>query len=96
MLVAKQAKTDATLSDRSSALHLAVHSSCVPIVQTLLEKGLDPNIPGPKAQNPLHLAAQSNRSELVGLLLKAGAKVIFKPVVEWCPFGFYLQHVCGA
>ncbi|AWP11304.1 putative ankyrin-1-like [Scophthalmus maximus] len=75
VLVAKQAKTDATLSDRSSALHLAVHSSCVPIVQTLLEKGLDPNIPGPKAQNPLHLAAQSNRSELVGLLLKAGAKV---------------------
>ncbi|XP_040896288.1 CARD- and ANK-domain containing inflammasome adapter protein [Toxotes jaculatrix] len=75
VLVAKQAKLDATLPNLSSALHLAVHSGSVPIVQTLLERGLDPNIPGPKAQTPLHLAAQRKRSDLVGLLLKAGAQV---------------------
>lgn len=79
MLVAKQAKLDATLSDLSSVLHLAVHSGSVPIVETLLKMGLNPNITGPKAQTPLHLAAQCNRSELVGLLLKAGAQVKFKP-----------------
>lgn len=79
MLVANQAKLDATLSDLSSALHLAVHSGSVPIVETLLEKGLYPNINGPKAQTPLHLAAQGNRSDLVGLLLKAGAQVKVKP-----------------
>lgn len=81
MLVAKQAKLDATLSDLSSALHLAVHSGSVPIVQTLLEKGSDPNTTGPKAQTPLHLAAQFNRPELVDLLLKSGAQVTFKPVI---------------
>ncbi|KAM7388513.1 hypothetical protein PAMP_024683 [Pampus punctatissimus] len=75
VLVAKQAKLDVTLSDLSSALHLAVHSGSVPIVQTLLEKGLDPNRAGPKGQTPLHLAAQCNRSDLVGLLLRAGAQV---------------------
>ncbi|XP_044056798.1 CARD- and ANK-domain containing inflammasome adapter protein [Siniperca chuatsi] len=75
VLVAKQAKLDATLSDLSSALHLAVHSGSVPIVQTLLERGLDPNITGPKAQTPLHLAAQCNRPEFVDLLLRAGAQV---------------------
>uniref|UniRef100_A0A7N6ASE0 CARD domain-containing protein n=1 Tax=Anabas testudineus TaxID=64144 RepID=A0A7N6ASE0_ANATE len=75
VLVANQAKLDATLSDLSSALHLAVHSGSVPIVETLLEKGLYPNINGPKAQTPLHLAAQGNRSDLVGLLLKAGGQV---------------------
>uniref|UniRef100_A0A672ZY84 CARD- and ANK-containing Inflammasome Adaptor Protein n=1 Tax=Sphaeramia orbicularis TaxID=375764 RepID=A0A672ZY84_9TELE len=41
---------------------------CVPIVEKLLEKGLDPNIIGSKAQTPLHLAAVFNRSDLVGLL----------------------------
>lgn len=78
--MAKQAKLDATLSDLSSALHLAVHSGSVSIAQTLLEKGLDPNISGPKAQTPLHLAAQCNRPELVDLLLRAGAQVIVKHV----------------
>lgn len=81
MLVAKQTKLDATLSDLSSALYLAVHSGSVPIVETLLEKGFNPNINGPKAQTPLHLAAKSNRSDLVGLLLEAGAQVKVKPVV---------------
>ncbi|XP_067454225.1 CARD- and ANK-domain containing inflammasome adapter protein [Thunnus thynnus] len=75
VLVAKQAKLDATLSDLSSALHLAVHSGSLSIVQTLLEKELDPNRAGPKAQTPLHLAAQYKRSDLVGLLLRAGAQV---------------------
>ncbi|XP_045906758.1 CARD- and ANK-domain containing inflammasome adapter protein [Micropterus dolomieu] len=74
-LLAKQAKLDATLSDLSSALHLAVHGGSVPIVQTLLERGLDPNITGPKAQTPLHLAAKCNRPECVDLLLRAGAQV---------------------
>uniref|UniRef100_A0A671V3S8 Uncharacterized protein n=1 Tax=Sparus aurata TaxID=8175 RepID=A0A671V3S8_SPAAU len=46
---------------------------------TLLGKGLDPDTTGPKAQTPLHLAAQCNRPELVDLLLKAGAQVIIKP-----------------
>ncbi len=90
MLVAKQAKLDATLSDLSSALHLAVHSGSVTIVQSLLEKGLDPNITGPKAQTPLHLAAQCNRPELVDLLLRAGAQVTVKPD------GHFIDvHVCG-
>ncbi|XP_071343472.1 CARD- and ANK-domain containing inflammasome adapter protein [Trachinotus anak] len=75
VLLAKQAKLDATLPDLSSALHLAVHSGSGPVVQTLLEKGFDPNITGPKALSPLHLAAQCNRSDLVCLLLKAGAQV---------------------
>ncbi|XP_027146038.1 CARD- and ANK-domain containing inflammasome adapter protein [Larimichthys crocea] len=75
VLVAKQAKLDATLSDLSSALHLAVQSGSVSIVQTLLERGLDPNITGPKAQTPLHFAAQCNRPEMVDVLLRAGAKV---------------------
>lgn len=81
MLVGKQSKLDATLSDLSSALHLAVHSGSVPIVKTLLEKGLNPNINGPKGQTPLHLAARCNKSDLVGLLVKAGAQVKFKPVL---------------
>lgn len=76
--MAKQAKLDATLSDLSSALHLAVHGGSVPIVQTLLERGLDPNITGPKAQTPLHLAAKCNRPECVDLLLRAGAQVTVK------------------
>ncbi|XP_042340035.1 CARD- and ANK-domain containing inflammasome adapter protein [Plectropomus leopardus] len=75
VLVAKKAKLDPTLSDLSSALHLAVHGGSVPIVQTLLDKGLDPNITGPKAQTPLHLVAQCNRPELVDLFLRAGAQV---------------------
>lgn len=79
MLVAKQAKLDATLPDLSSALHLAVHSGSMPTVQTLLEIGMDPNITGPKAQSPLHLAAQCNRLELADLLLRAGAQVFLKP-----------------
>lgn len=80
VLVAKQAKLDATLTDLSSALHLAVHSGSVPMVQMLLKKGLDPNITGPKGQTPLHLAAQCNRPELVDVLLRAGAQVLVKPV----------------
>lgn len=80
--MAKQAKLDATLSDSSSALHLAVHRGSVPIVQTLLGKGLDPDTTGPKAQTPLHLAAQCNRPELVDLLLKAGSQVIIKPFAQ--------------
>ncbi|XP_062280593.1 CARD- and ANK-domain containing inflammasome adapter protein [Scomber scombrus] len=75
VLVAKEAKLDATLSDLSSALHLAVHSGSVTIVQTLLERELDPNRAGPNLQTPLHLAAQFNRSDLVGLLLRAGAQI---------------------
>lgn len=94
VLVAKQAKLDATLPNLSSALHLAVHNGSVPIVQTLLEKELDPNRAGPKAQTPLHLAAQCNRSDLVGLLLKAGAQVLVEAVGDWCPFCRYLQYVC--
>uniref|UniRef100_A0A3B4T4V3 CARD- and ANK-containing Inflammasome Adaptor Protein n=1 Tax=Seriola dumerili TaxID=41447 RepID=A0A3B4T4V3_SERDU len=35
-----------------------------------LKTGLDSNITGPKALTPLHLAAQCNRSNLVGLLVK--------------------------
>lgn len=81
VLVAKQTNLDATLSDLSSALHLAIHSGSVPIVETLLEKGLNPNVNGPKAQTPLHLAAKCNRSDLVGVLLKAGAQVKVKLVV---------------
>lgn len=75
-LAAKQAKLDATLPDQSSALHLAVQSGSMPIAQALLDKGLDPNTTGPKAHTPLHLAAQHNRSALVGLLLRAGAQVM--------------------
>ncbi|XP_026161374.1 CARD- and ANK-domain containing inflammasome adapter protein [Mastacembelus armatus] len=81
VLVENQAKLDATLSDLS-ALHLAVHSGSVPIVETLLEKGLDPNITGPKDRTPLHLAAQCNRPEIVDLLLKAGAQVNVKPLTQ--------------
>lgn len=80
VLVAKEAKLDATLSDLSSALHLAVHSGSVSIVQTLLERELDPNRAGPNLQTPLHLAAQFNRSDLVGLLLRAGAQVLVKTI----------------
>lgn len=75
MLVGRQAKLDATLHDLSSALHLAVHAGCVPIAEALLKAGLEPNTTGPKAQTPLHLAAQRNRPEFVGLLLKGGAQV---------------------
>lgn len=35
------------------------------------KKDLDPNITGPKAKTPLHIAAQINRPELVDLLLSA-------------------------
>lgn len=75
MLVAKQAKLDDTLSDMSTALHLAVHIDSVPIVQTLLDQGVDPNITRANAQTALHLAVQCNRPELVSVLLKAGAQV---------------------
>ncbi|XP_030583124.1 CARD- and ANK-domain containing inflammasome adapter protein [Archocentrus centrarchus] len=75
VLIAKNAKLDATLSDLSSALHLAAHSGSIPIVQTLLEKGLDPNIKGAKGYTPLHLAVQCNRPDIIGLLLKHGAQV---------------------
>ncbi|XP_005479286.2 CARD- and ANK-domain containing inflammasome adapter protein [Oreochromis niloticus] len=75
VLVAKNAKMDATLSDLSSALHLAARSGSKPIVQTLLEKGLDPNIKGAKGHTPLHLAAQCDRPDITGLLLKGGAQV---------------------
>lgn len=80
MLVAKEAKLDVTLPDRSSALHLAAHSGSVSILETLLGKGQNPNTAGPKAQTPLHLAAQSNRSDLVDLLVKFGAQVNVKLV----------------
>ncbi|KAM9385858.1 CARD- and ANK-domain containing inflammasome adapter protein [Pholidichthys leucotaenia] len=75
VLVAKQARLEDTLSDKSSALHLAVHNGAVPIVQTLLEKGLDPNITGAKAQTPLHTAAHHNRPDIIDLLIKSGAQV---------------------
>ncbi|XP_029905581.1 CARD- and ANK-domain containing inflammasome adapter protein [Myripristis murdjan] len=74
-LAAKQAKLDATLPNLLSALHLAVQSGSVPIVQALLDKGLHPSTAGPKAHTPLHLAAHHNRPQLSGLLLKAGAQV---------------------
>ncbi|KAM3876151.1 CARD- and ANK-domain containing inflammasome adapter protein [Diretmus argenteus] len=73
-LAAKHARLDAILPNLSSALHLAVHGGSVPIVQTLLEKGLDPSATGPKGHTPLHLAAHHNSSALVGLLLGAGAQ----------------------
>ena len=74
-LAAKHALVDATLPNLCSALHLAAHSGSVPIAQDLLERGFDPNTPGPKAHTPLHVAAQLNRSFLVGLLLNSGAQV---------------------
>ncbi|XP_047443635.1 CARD- and ANK-domain containing inflammasome adapter protein [Mugil cephalus] len=74
-LIAKQAKVGSSLPDLSSALHLAVHGGSVSIVQTLLEKGLDPSITGAKGQTPLHLAAQCKRPDLADLLLNAGAQV---------------------
>uniref|UniRef100_A0A3B5ANX9 CARD- and ANK-containing Inflammasome Adaptor Protein n=1 Tax=Stegastes partitus TaxID=144197 RepID=A0A3B5ANX9_9TELE len=45
------------------------------LLSTLLEQGLDPNITGAKGQTPVHLAAQCNRPDLMGLLLEAGAQV---------------------
>ncbi|KAM6939329.1 CARD- and ANK-domain containing inflammasome adapter protein [Lycodopsis pacificus] len=62
--------------------------------QTLLEKGLDPNITGPKAQTPLHLAAQCNRPELVGLLLRAGAQ-IFSCIYAVAQDGLTPLHIAG-
>lgn len=59
-------------------MHLAARSGSKPIVHTLLEKGLDPNIKGAKGHTPLHLAAQCDRPDITGLLLKGGAQVIVK------------------
>ena len=74
-LAAKQARLDAVLPNLSSVLHLATQSGSVPIVQTLLEKGFEPNITGPEGHTPLHVAAQHNRSAIAGLLLTAGTQV---------------------
>ncbi|XP_072294824.1 CARD- and ANK-domain containing inflammasome adapter protein [Eucyclogobius newberryi] len=75
VLLEKQANRDATLSDRSSVLHLAALGGSVPIMKELLEKGLNPNTPGPKAQTPLHLAAALHTPDVVHLLLTAGAQI---------------------
>lgn len=80
MLTEKQASLDATLSDRSSVMHLAVQGGSVPIMEKLLEREFNPNSTGPKAQTPLHLAVALNRTDIVCLLLKAGAQVVVKCV----------------
>lgn len=43
--------------------------------QVLLEKGVPPNITGPRDQTPLHTAVLHDRPSLVGLLLRFRADV---------------------
>ncbi len=44
-------------------------------LRALLAAGADPNLPGPRGNKPLHMACESKKAVLVGLLLEAGADV---------------------
>jgi ankyrin repeat protein len=46
----------------------------VPIVEYLLGLGVDVNTPGEQGYTALHIAVKFNYPELVGLLLRAGAR----------------------
>jgi ankyrin repeat protein len=79
LLVSRGARLDADVY-RGTALAWASSCGHVAAVQRLLELGADPNarttFGGPdhgEAATPLHLAAESNRLEVMRALLKAGA-----------------------
>uniref|UniRef100_A0A8C2I7Q6 CARD- and ANK-containing Inflammasome Adaptor Protein n=1 Tax=Cyprinus carpio TaxID=7962 RepID=A0A8C2I7Q6_CYPCA len=54
-----------SLKNQTTVLHMAI----------LLDKGIDPNITGPKDQTPLHLSALHNQPALMALLLRVGAQI---------------------
>uniref|UniRef100_A0A8C1YIZ7 CARD- and ANK-containing Inflammasome Adaptor Protein n=1 Tax=Cyprinus carpio TaxID=7962 RepID=A0A8C1YIZ7_CYPCA len=62
-----------TLDYMLSDIYFNLKSSVLP--QILLDKGIDPNITGPKDQTPLHLSALHNQPALMALLLRVGAQI---------------------
>lgn len=53
--------------------HEAVGIGAEKIVQILLDKGANPNIPGGSNETPLHDAVACNRKTIAKLLLSGGA-----------------------
>ncbi|KAF7302887.1 Ankyrin repeat protein [Mycena kentingensis (nom. inval.)] len=64
------------ISNYSTPLYAAVRSARPPLVRFLLARGADPNVWNPTITNiPLHAAAQQQNTEIVSLLLDAGADI---------------------
>uniref|UniRef100_A0A672KAV6 Uncharacterized protein n=1 Tax=Sinocyclocheilus grahami TaxID=75366 RepID=A0A672KAV6_SINGR len=62
-----------SLKNQTTVLHMAATEDDATLI--LLDKGIDPNINGPKDQTPLHLSALHNQPALMALLLHVGAQI---------------------
>ena len=71
-LVKAGARFDDSGPEGESALYFAVTDQAQALVKALLRRGADPNLGGLK-ENPLHAAAYTGHSEIILLLLQAGA-----------------------
>uniref|UniRef100_A0A8C1R1M6 CARD- and ANK-containing Inflammasome Adaptor Protein n=1 Tax=Cyprinus carpio TaxID=7962 RepID=A0A8C1R1M6_CYPCA len=61
--------------EKKMKLILLINFQSSALPQILLDKGIDPNISGPKDQTPLHLSALHNQPALMALLLRVGAQI---------------------
>jgi ankyrin repeat protein len=59
-------------------LHSAVYEELPELVQYLLDKGVDPNIPNADGDTCLHFAMRTNNQELIYILIEQGALIYVK------------------
>ena len=61
--------------DGCTALHVAAGDGHTAVVEKLLEKGAEVNVPDNKGRTPLHVAASNGHTAVVEKLLEKGAEV---------------------
>lgn len=60
-------------ADHTPALHLAIHSDRISIIQSLLEAGANPDLPDASGRTALMIACRTGRVKMVDLLLEHSA-----------------------
>lgn len=81
------------MNPRKNKVLMAVMTGNSALLKEVLEKGADPNLPGPQNTTALHMAVLLCGEEEVGLLLQAGAKLEARDKNDLTPLGYAVLPV---
>ena len=81
------------MNPRKNKPLLAVMTGNAALLKDILEKGADPNLPGPQNTTALHMAVLLCHEEGVDLLINAGAKLEARDKNDLTPLGYAVLPV---